>query len=87
MGQAKLEPYAQAAVLDAATRVYSVAGCRDFARVDLRLEPARVQVLEINTNPWGDRTGPTPSRPTPRDVLRRPDSRDLRAGALERRAM
>jgi D-alanine-D-alanine ligase-like ATP-grasp enzyme len=42
MGQAKLEPDAQAAVLDAATRVYSIAGCRDFARVDLRLEPARV---------------------------------------------
>ena len=48
------------AVLGTAKRAYATAQCRDFARVDMRLEPGGPQVLEINTIPGLTETGPTP---------------------------
>jgi D-alanine-D-alanine ligase len=60
MKEAELEPAVHDAVLDTAKRAYATARCRDFARVDVRLEPHGPQVLEINTIPGLTETGPTP---------------------------
>jgi D-alanine-D-alanine ligase len=49
-----------ARVRQVAADAYSAAGCRDFARVDIRLEGEQPWVLEINTIPGLTETGPTP---------------------------
>jgi D-alanine-D-alanine ligase len=49
---AQLEPGLTAAIAAAAGRLFAAAGCRDFARADVMLEPdGRFYVLEINTLP------------------------------------
>jgi D-alanine-D-alanine ligase len=58
--EAGLDPETDAAVRDVAARAYSAAGCRDFARVDIRLDERGPWVLEINTVPGLTETGPTP---------------------------
>ncbi len=57
---ARLEPDVEARVRDVAARAYQLAGCRDFARVDLRLDDEGPWVLEINTIPGLTETGPSP---------------------------
>jgi D-alanine-D-alanine ligase len=58
---APLEPEEAAHVRDTAVAAYQLAGCRDFARVDLILDASGVaQVLEINTIPGLTETGLTP---------------------------
>ena len=44
----------------AATGAYTLAGCRDLARVDIILDAGGPQILEINTIPGLVETGPTP---------------------------
>lgn len=60
MSVAELDASAANAIQDAAVQAYSAAGCRDFARVDIRLDGDRPEVLEINTIPGLTETGPTP---------------------------
>jgi D-alanine-D-alanine ligase len=49
---AQLEPGLTAAIAAAAGRLFAAAGCRDFARADVMLEPdGRFYFLEINTLP------------------------------------
>jgi D-alanine-D-alanine ligase len=48
------------AVEDASRRAYSLAGCRDLARVDIILDDDGPQILEVNTVPGLVETGPTP---------------------------
>ncbi len=49
---AQLEPDVTAAIAAAAGRLFAAAGCRDFARADVMLEPdGRFYFLEINTLP------------------------------------
>ena len=49
---AQLEPGPTAAIAAAAGRLFAAAGCRDFARADVMLEPdGRFYFLEINTLP------------------------------------
>ena len=49
---AQLEPGPTAAIAAAASRLFAAAGCRDFARADVMLEPdGRFYFLEINTLP------------------------------------
>jgi D-alanine-D-alanine ligase len=43
-----------------AREAYSLAGCRDLARVDIILDEEGPQILEINTVPGLTETGPTP---------------------------
>ncbi len=57
---AELDAGEQEAVKEAATRAYSLAGCRDLARVDIILDGGGPQILEINTVPGLTETGPTP---------------------------
>jgi D-alanine-D-alanine ligase len=58
--RAELDPEVQARIEAVAARAYSASGCRDFARVDIRLDGDDVQVLEINTIPGLTETGPAP---------------------------
>ena len=55
-----LSPEQERQVRETAIRAYEIAGCRDFARVDLRLEGDTPWVLEINTIPGLTETGPAP---------------------------
>lgn len=57
---ADLEPAVREQVHAAACRAYSLAGCRDLARVDIILDSTGPQILEINTVPGLVETGPTP---------------------------
>lgn len=57
---AGLDDALEAGVRQVAADAYSAAGCRDFARVDIRLEGEDPYVLEINTIPGLTETGPTP---------------------------
>lgn len=58
---AELSENLEAQVRSVAQRAYVAAGCRDLARVDIRLDEASVpQILEINTIPGLTETGPTP---------------------------
>ena len=55
----QLEDGLVATVAEAACRAYSLAGCRDFARVDILLDRNNVpQILEVNTIPGLTETGP-----------------------------
>ncbi|MGB7587755.1 MAG: D-alanine--D-alanine ligase [Solirubrobacterales bacterium] len=47
-------------VQTAAQRAYTLADCRDLARVDIILDSSGPQILEINTVPGLTETGPTP---------------------------
>ena len=60
VGVADLPDDIASEVTDTAVRAYGAAGCRDFARVDIRLGDDGPQVLEINTIPGLTETGPTP---------------------------
>ena len=57
---AELEPEVAERVSRIAMSAYSAAGCRDFARVDIRLHDDVPYVLEINTIPGLTETGPAP---------------------------
>jgi len=57
---AELEGAELERVTEAAERAYSLAGCRDLARVDIILDSEGPQILEINTVPGLTETGPTP---------------------------
>ncbi len=57
---AELDEDELARVQKAAEDAYSLAGCRDLARVDIILDSAGPQILEINTVPGLTETGPTP---------------------------
>lgn len=48
---ASVDAHAEALVYKAAMDSYRVMGCRDYARVDVRLENGIPYVLEVNTNP------------------------------------
>ena len=58
--RAELGPAVEQHVKEVAERAYRVAGCRDFARVDIRLTDDVAYVLEINTLPGLTETGPAP---------------------------
>jgi D-alanine-D-alanine ligase len=58
--RAELEPPVEARVKEVAARAYELAGCRDFARVDILLDDDGPWVLEINTIPGLTETGPAP---------------------------
>jgi len=58
--EAGLDPAVLDGTSEIARRAYSAAGCRDFARVDIRHDGDEPQVLEINTIPGLTETGPTP---------------------------
>lgn len=60
VSQAQLEPALQRRVQDVAAAAYTAGGCRDFARVDIRLEGDEAWILEINTIPGLTETGPAP---------------------------
>lgn len=65
IGQSEVRLAGLPAAVDARVRAiaaeaYAAAGCRDFARVDIRLEGETPWVLEINTIPGLTETGPTP---------------------------
>jgi D-alanine-D-alanine ligase len=60
MRPAELEPAIAERVARTATDAYTAAGCRDFARVDIRLRDDVPHVLEINTIPGLTETGPAP---------------------------
>lgn len=57
---ADLDPATREQVHAAARGAYSLAGCRDLARVDIILDSDGPQILEINTVPGLVETGPTP---------------------------
>jgi D-alanine-D-alanine ligase len=57
---AQLEPELEARVKEVSARAYELAGCRDFARVDIVVDEAGPWVLEINTIPGLTETGPAP---------------------------
>ena len=49
---AKISPRFQQKIQNTAIRAYQVMGCRDYARVDMRVDKTgRVYVLEVNSNP------------------------------------
>jgi D-alanine-D-alanine ligase len=58
--RAQLEPAVEADIEAIAARAYTASGCRDWARVDIRLDGDDVEVLEINTIPGLTETGPAP---------------------------
>lgn len=58
--QADLPAESAELVTQTAVNAYVAAGCRDFARVDIKLGDDGPQVLEINTIPGLTETGPTP---------------------------
>ena len=49
---ADVEPALAAAITEAATAAFRLLGCRDYARVDMRVDRAgRIFILEVNANP------------------------------------
>lgn len=48
---APLEPGTEEAVRNVAVRAFQVTGCRDYARIDIRLRDGVPYVLEVNPNP------------------------------------
>lgn len=56
---ADVEPELGRAIADAALRAFQLLGCRDYARVDMRVDRAgRIFILEVNANPdAGPRAG------------------------------
>jgi D-alanine-D-alanine ligase len=58
--RAELDADALRSIEETAARAYRIAGCRDFARVDLRVDQRGPWVLEINTIPGLTETGPAP---------------------------
>jgi D-alanine-D-alanine ligase len=57
---ATMDDATRARVEEVARHAYRVCGCRDFARVDIRLDDEEPWVLEINTIPGLTQTGPAP---------------------------
>ena len=49
----ELEPEVVAYIEDVAIRAFRALGCRDYARIDMRLDPATGEpyILEVNPNP------------------------------------
>ncbi|MGA1866436.1 MAG: GNAT family N-acetyltransferase [Thermoplasmatota archaeon] len=54
---AELSPEVEALVKSIARNAYILMGCRDYARIDIRLIGDRPYVLEVNPNPWIDVDG------------------------------
>ncbi|MBN1539125.1 MAG: GNAT family N-acetyltransferase [Candidatus Thermoplasmatota archaeon] len=54
---ADLTPEVEALVKSTARNAYVLMGCRDYARIDIRLIGDKPYVLEINPNPWIDVDG------------------------------